>query len=218
MVSAAILLAAWLDLPLAGIAERVLGIKGADKVDPARAWSAVCAVLLYLAYRFAFSDDEQKARDALSTDWQSQRNGRIRRILLREARQAAAGQRPPSPFGVEAAKYFDHEAEAHHIDRKDGGVLAIESSEFGVQHDAPWQGKVSVSWHAILPGGNRISSSGRLLSYSFDGLRGRLPVVLPAGLILVLRSKTSSVAIFPVALALLAMGCASFQAAGAWLR
>lgn len=211
MVSSGILLAAWLDLPLSDIAEKALGIKHANAIDPGRAWLAVMAVLLYLAYRFTFSDDEQKARDALFTDWQTQRQRWQRRQLTRHLKRAAAGKADSPLFGNTLLEYFNNADRSNHIDRKGGGVIRIADTGPVIQHQSQWAGKADLSWMAIRPTGNQIGSSGNTAPFEYKRFRDRLPIMLAAGFVVVFRSKTSSVAVFPAALSVLAMGVAAYQ-------
>lgn len=215
LVSAAILLAGWLGLPLTDIAERVLNIKTAGKIDPFRAWLAVMAVMLYLAYRFTFSPDEQAARDAWYTDWTKQRQAFQRRTLMRHLRRALKSGKDSRLFSNALLPYFNDEAERSGIDRAAGGTIGLDQDAPAINFQSPWSGNVSTAWKGKTANGNSLSSSGGLLGYDFMTIRQRLPVYLMGGFVLLFRSKTTSVGVAPAALGLVAMGYAAFQCGSA---
>lgn len=215
LVSAAILLTGWLGLPLTDIAERVLNIKTAGKIDPFRAWLAVMAVMLYLAYRFTFSPDEQAARDAWYTDWTQQRQAFQRRTLMRHLRRALMSGEDSHLFGNTLLTHFAREANKHGIDRAKGGTMGLAQDAPAVNFQSTWSGNVDGAWQGKTAEGHHQSSSGYLLGYDFRTTRQRLPIYLLAGFVLLFRSKTTSVGVAPAALGLVAMGYAAFQCGSA---
>lgn len=84
MFSMAILLFAWLDVPLAAVAAKLLGDKpeGPQVVlAPWKVWSAVAALLIYLILRYRFSDEASKGFSALRADQQAAYAMRVARHL-----------------------------------------------------------------------------------------------------------------------------------------
>lgn len=67
--SAAVLLLAWLEIPLSAVTEKLVGAAHRP-LDPLRAWTAGAVVLFYLAVRFHFSGGGKTAFQELSKLWQ----------------------------------------------------------------------------------------------------------------------------------------------------
>jgi hypothetical protein len=68
--SAAVVLLAWLQIPLASVAEKLLGTSH-HSLNPLRAWTAGAVVLFYLAVRFHFSGGGKAAFAELTKLWQT---------------------------------------------------------------------------------------------------------------------------------------------------
>jgi hypothetical protein len=68
VVSAAVVVGAWLELGAGSVLERVLGQTTATTITPWRLWAAVLALLAYLALRYRFSEASRSALKLLRTE------------------------------------------------------------------------------------------------------------------------------------------------------
>jgi hypothetical protein len=71
VASAIVLLVAWLDLPVQGLAEKLFSVKSdeASKIALWKVWSAVLALILYLGLRYRFSPAAKQAFEDVRAVW-----------------------------------------------------------------------------------------------------------------------------------------------------
>ncbi len=98
VVSAGIVLTAWLELPVGKAISDVLKVPGWE-ADKLRLWAAVLAVLVYLAYRFQFSEAGKTAFWKCEEERRRRIEGRIPMILATELPRAFGTSEIPSFFG-----------------------------------------------------------------------------------------------------------------------
>jgi hypothetical protein len=99
VVSTAVLVGAWLELPAASVMKRVLGDDISATVQPWRLWAAVLAMLFYLALRYRFSLGAPKAWYDARSELQRFRLSAMDAVLVREVKRY-------TKRGVESTAFF----------------------------------------------------------------------------------------------------------------
>lgn len=110
-VSGAVVLGAWLNLEPQSIIKKLLGGQAGLAIESWRIWSAICALLLYLAMRYRFSTMMKEAVDYFRVERESTSYGQALSTLQKEMARYAKPQRDsdaPSftgPLGAVLAEY-----------------------------------------------------------------------------------------------------------------
>ncbi len=218
LASTVVLLAAWLELPLPGLIEKVTSLKAGESISPARAWAAVLAVLVYLVYRYDFSEEAAKGRETLKQAWEAALADLIAGLLNRHLNRAARGGRDSPHFDHKLREYFAHQREFGGYGKGKGSLQVPHAGAAAIKMETtPWQGTVSVPLQGSSDAGATRSSSGNRLPFNLSNRVGRAQVIVPAALLVALRSKATTSALAPVVLSMLAVGVAVFRLTSALL-
>jgi hypothetical protein len=208
--SAVVLLLVWLKLPLADVAERLLGAKasGTLQVDAIRIWSAVVAVLIYFALRFVFSEAVEKGGDTIRLASISSRAGVIEAVVRWELFLFNRFKKESPVFNDELESMLAKESEEmrQELGRHPAGQVAgvhlgkakVSLREFQ-DSTKQWSGAIYVLLHWETEKKGTARSIGSSVDWHIGGYR-RWLVVAVAILRVVLLSKVGISLLYPLAL------------------
>jgi hypothetical protein len=199
--SAAVLLVAWLNVPVQGWLQDALKVK--TELVAWKTWAAALAVLLYLTLRYRFSPDAEKLVNGLEREYSSVRFAGILKLTTTDGERAFAQGRTTPVFGPNLLQIRQDLLKAH---------PEIETSpehrvEFQVEEQEqgnPWKGRIRISViRRTSPNAGQVLGPPRLLVFEVPRAT-RWKVRTRAFLLSWVYSGTSVNFLIPVALALLA--------------
>lgn len=203
-VSTAILVLAWLDVPLAAVAARLLGEKAEGSqyvLSPMKVWTATAALLLYFILRFRFSDEATAAFASLGQTQSERYANLFWRHLRGLAKSAEAGQLPAGELrsAIESMTARAGERQG----RSDEYKARRPKVRFGLTTSAPKVGldhnlTVMLQWH--LDGQSEPNSTNSGVRYTMPATLHRKLRLLAWGYAAIY-SKGSLSLIWPVSLA-----------------
>jgi hypothetical protein len=189
VVSSAVLVVAWLKLPPGELAERIIGIKAStgDVVAGWRVWSAILALLVYLALRYRFHNPTRSAYDKLGERWYQAR-AEVGCLMVSRSVEAFLNGRSshciisiPDTFSVDPVDEVDHDAVPTYVARAESGdnwftgrvvidqhfISAVKRVEY-----TPYELPRAQRWVASLRAGSK------LLAYSPNSVEFVVPAVV----------------------------------------
>lgn len=215
VASALVLLLVWLKLPLADVAERLLGTKSSAtlQIDAARVWSAVVVVLVYFALRFGFSEAVEKAGEKIGTASLLARASLIEVIVRWELMLFNKFRKVSPVFGVNLVGHLDKQTDEmrlelnrHPVGSTVGTELVKAAVYFSGFEDSieQWSGAIRVKYFWTTSKHGSARSTGETVPWHLRGVR-RWFVVVVAFLRVVLLSQVGLSLLYPLALFVLAL-------------
>lgn len=200
VASALVLGAAWLQVPLADAAEKLLGIKpDGQTLSASRLLVAVIAVLLYLGLRYRFSREARHLRRAIRRERGLIHQRRAHKMLQRLAARFSRTGKDSLVFFNELHTAANRELSGRkkHGTWKEGMHLTIKVQR-NLQFEDPYKGGFwpSYSWHNgpdYMGGGD----GGSLIGFQFVGF-AKLFLVMSVYIELVLYSRACGQYIIPI--------------------
>lgn len=207
--SSLVILAAWLGIPPAAVADRAIGPGGA-RLDEWRVWTAVLAVLVYLLLRFRFAGEVRVAVGDALDEWRNRLYSDVKRSLSWRVALCWRYNFHSGAFGGRLRNLIDtlhrpipgDQARATAVYR--ASITNVEFEQWPNARPNPFQGTVFFTTVRYLDGAwVGKTTGGRGLPYELKGPR-RIALLFWTTLGWLLYSKAALEIVAPVALWLVA--------------
>lgn len=216
MASAAILLFAWLQVPLPIIADKVNPTAAPYQLSAWKLWLACLFVLTYLTLRYRFTKDfGEFGRSFRSTAW-DYRNHQIDKLLQKSLNKFYKTGKEPPYFFKTLTPLFEKvtpEVQSHRGGKSLGRPLPV-------MHDKKidvdqWKGTIQVS--LTWTDGDKFEAghSSSSVAFAVEGLR-KVHITARSYIVTSIYSESSIHHIVPLVLCVIAYGTASWQLCRAW--
>lgn len=214
--SAAIIVAWFLDLKLAGMAKLFLSAADVENVSAGKLWGVALAILGYLLMRYRFDDATAAQGDSLLEEIRAQRRHYLARYLQQKADQFCQTGNSSPVFGKTLVSTINNRMKTFEQNYADKVTLVRLSVRLPAEDpDGPslydnqnltWTGRAGVEEEYSRPGSvpNPIRNDGQLHEYSIP-LNGRIWVNVHSYLHAALYSRTAVELVMPVAFAVVAI-------------
>lgn len=204
-----VILAAWLEVPLDQLLEKISGLHsdktvGGSGISPLRIWCAVLAILTYLALRYRFAQEGRRFARAFRRErvllMQRYVKGCVERALLRYSRKEK-----DSPVFYGELRTFVNKATKDMEAGLHGELLPrpiVTASSIQLQSTYGGNAGLTFVWQRAT---SQAASTGAVIGFEVVG-GARWLVVCRATIEALIYSRTSTQHVFPVALWLAAIG------------